>query len=281
MEYSTAHLAWESLAVDPGLFNAPSRLDTALPNRTGFRRLTATTAAGSGAAHALLRGASVHIATATFRIVAVPGQTPSTSRAVDRIEARFLNNINNGQFVTGGLAHVYDFDGQNSAGTAALYLAPAPVPLGMRALSERPYVVTRPDGSQSAAGITARVVHTGYNSPDTVVAVPDSCALGASVPGNVLATIQSCSEVWPAAPGVAVPMEEAEVDVAHTVGDVSMSFPVRIRAYAPTSVRLHVDRQSLRPGEMARYRVLVRWGGHPAGPSQEVEVGFQDHCAVL
>jgi hypothetical protein len=260
-DYDPAVLNFVSLETPhPDVFTAP--FVTVQPTR-----VSANTEARAEAPPAQRQGTSVHIATVTFTIAGPPGTLAAD--AVRNFVGLFLVNVYNNQFLTNSPAHVYDYSGLNHAGNVALAVNPTPVPVGLYAAAAggTAYVVAHPDGtSYTSTSITATVVRSGFASADAAVSagsIDGGCFVSNATSGVLSGT---CASV--------VPGTQPHPGVAVTVEHLGFSYPVEIRAYAPTSVRLAVDdaETPLRGGEMRRVRTLVRWGGHPSGESVEVDV---------
>lgn len=267
MDFDPSALTFVSLTTpDTTVFTSP--FVTAQPTR-----ISANTEARSGALTAPREGSAVHIATVTFSIAGAPGTVYPT--AVSNMQALFLVNINNNQFVTNSRARVYDFAGKNSVGSVAVSVSPDPVTIGIRSYTSTPYVITKPDGTSTSTSITTDQIQSVFGSST----IPSSGTTCTTTDTNAL-SITSCSVVKAANPALAVSTPGAAVSVSYLGLFVAR---VQIRAYVPTTMRVAVDGDvnNILVGETRRVRTFVRWGGDASGTSDEVEVTGTQYSVPL
>ena len=238
---------------------APTVFSHAVPGTPGIRRC----------------GESLHVATLTFNTSA--DDSPDLYRGVGSIRINFLVSDSGSQFSYGaGIVTVYDSTGKRMDRIAQALMAPAPSPAGLYAWSTAPYVVHRPDGTSTSTHINMSVIQSGYGSEMLAVS-GSSCSTThtdsfSAVSCGQVGGVSDLSRVKPT-PGAAV-------DVTY----MGMAARVQIRSYVPVSMRLvvHGGLHPVLPGDIRRYRVLVRWAGDPTGGvSEEVEVTGTQYTAAL
>lgn len=217
--------------------------------------ISANTAAASGAPDAGRKGASVHIATLTMTVAAVPTSTEVVLNAITNLRATFLVNTFGSQFATDSVAHVYDFMGIDTIlGGVRVAVARTPVPIGMHAYPFPFHVIIAPGSTvSSAVTVTGIIFWSIFNTPNTAPSPALTCNSGGSCAGITTSSTASTS-----------------MTIAAVSGTFSINVPVRV--YYTTGMRVHVNPTLASPGEMSRIRVFVRWMGDPAGVSDEVEI---------
>ena len=255
LAYAKSALTFVSITSPAEIFSDPrATVDTA----TGT--IVANTISTATAHPSLREGSSIHIATIHFSIQSTvnPGLI---SDVVTNLRALYLVNVNGNQFVTNGMANVYDAIGKHR-GTVSMRIAPRPIAIGMYASPSLPYVIASPNGVSSSVAISSVFVNSNFGSTNTILDAFSVSCNSSSSPTRT--TCANWVGQWNA------PIREEAINATSS----TFSVPISLRTYAHTSIRIAIDMQSvpLIAGETRRYRIFVIWGGDPDGNSPEVEV---------
>lgn len=272
LQFDQSVLEFLSVNTPPTVFSSPSVATTA-------NTVAANTKKTETALVTALQGSKVEIATIRFRIIASSQNNQQiTLPAISNFLSTFLVNDQNNQFVTNKLATVYDYTGKSgNSGAVSVAISRLPQTIGILTLVTFPYVITKPDGSQTPTFANVHAISDIYNSDPQVITNDASCV----TQDTTSISLVDCSQINPANANIAVPNPAAVVQVAYS----SFGTNFTIRAYAPTSIRLALEdnngENAMNPLEMRRISTFVRWAGDPLGDSEEVDVTNTLHAVPI